>query len=217
MLDPDWQISVEGDTMSQIPVEAVAETGMWHRITRDWDLSVCIQHWDLIIFLVPRWDMHFKKKHANNVLFNVTETLWRRGKRCALRCDVIVTDVMNKRSAGQPVPDSHARYQTEKVGTPLPVEFSCLRYENSKSLLQHVLSHITRWNQFHKTEFHEASFNVCQGLNGSIYRVAGWSQSHVPFINAWCTLSLGYFFTEQISRHMCKYMYRIRYTDYRCI
>ena len=30
------------------------------------------------------------------------------------------------------VPDRHARYQTEKVGTPLPVEFSCLRYEKIK-------------------------------------------------------------------------------------
>ena len=111
MLDPDWQISVEGDTMSQIPVEAVAETGMWHRITRDWDLSVWIQHWDLIIFLVPRWDMHFKKKHVNNVLFNVTETLWRRGKRCALRCDVIVTDVNEQKGA----PGS--LYQTATRGT----------------------------------------------------------------------------------------------------
>ena len=111
MLDPDWQISVEGDTMSQIPVEAVAETGMWHRITRDWDLSVWIQHWDLIIFLVPRWDMHFKKKHANNVLFNVTETIWRRGKRCALRCDVIVTDVNEQKGA----PGS--LYQTATRGT----------------------------------------------------------------------------------------------------
>ena len=147
MLDPDWQISVEGDTMSQIPVEAVTETGMWHRITRDWDLSVWIQHWDLIIFLVPRWDMHFKKKHANNVLFNVTKTLWRRGKRCALRYDVIVTDVNEQkgtpgslyqtatRGTRQPraVPDRHAWYQTEKVGTTLPVEFSCLRYEKSTS------------------------------------------------------------------------------------
>ena len=111
MLDPDWRISVEGDTMSQMPVEAVAETGMWHRITRDWDLSVWIQHWDLIIFLVPRWDMHFKKKHANNVLFNVTETLWRRGKRCALRCYVIVTDVNDQKGA----PGS--LYQTATRGT----------------------------------------------------------------------------------------------------
>ena len=31
------------------------------------------------------------------------------------------------------VPDRHARYQTEKVGTTLPVEFSCLRYENNHS------------------------------------------------------------------------------------
>ena len=97
--------------MSQIPVEAVAETGMWHRITRDWDLSVWIQHWDLIIFLVPRWDMYFKEKHADNVLFNVTETLWRRGKRCALRCDVIVTDVNEQKG----VPDS--LYQTATRGT----------------------------------------------------------------------------------------------------
>ena len=29
------------------------------------------------------------------------------------------------------VPDRHARYQIEKVGTPLSVEFSCLRYEKS--------------------------------------------------------------------------------------
>ena len=97
--------------MSQIPVEAVAETGMWHRITRDWDSSVWIQHWDLIIFLVPRWDMHFKKNHANNVLFNVTETLWRRGKRCALRCDVIVTDVNEQK--GTP----GSLYQTATRGT----------------------------------------------------------------------------------------------------
>ena len=58
MLDPHWQISVEGDTMSQISVEAVAETGMWHRFTRDWDL---------IIFIVPHSDMHFKEKYADNV------------------------------------------------------------------------------------------------------------------------------------------------------
>ena len=45
-----------------------------------------------------------------------------------------------KGSARQPVPDSHAtvpdshaRYQTEKVGTPLSVEFSCLRYEKMLS------------------------------------------------------------------------------------
>ena len=89
MLNPDWQISVEGDTMSQIPVETVAETGMRRRITRDWDLSVWIQNWDLIVFLVSHWDMHFKEKYANNVLVNVTATLW----RCALRCDVIITDI----------------------------------------------------------------------------------------------------------------------------
>ena len=35
-------ISVMGDTMSQIPVEAGAETGMWHHITRDRDLSLWI-------------------------------------------------------------------------------------------------------------------------------------------------------------------------------
>ena len=42
--NPDWQISVEGDSISQILVEAVAETGMWLCITRDWDLSVWIQN-----------------------------------------------------------------------------------------------------------------------------------------------------------------------------
>ena len=97
MLDPDWQISVEGDTMSQISVEAVAETGMWHRITHDWDFSVWIQHWDLIIFLVPYWDMHFKEKYANNVLFNVTATLGRCEKRCALHYDIIITNVNEMR------------------------------------------------------------------------------------------------------------------------
>ena len=77
------------------------------------ELSVWIQHLDLIIFLVPRWDMHFKKKHANNVLFNVTETLWRRGKRCALRCDVIVTDVNEQKGAS----GSLYMYQTATRGT----------------------------------------------------------------------------------------------------
>ena len=46
---------------------------------------------------------------------------------------------MNNRTKGSAIqsvpdshataPDSHAQYQTEKVGTPLSVEFSCLRYE----------------------------------------------------------------------------------------
>ena len=50
---------------------------------------------------------------------------------------------MNNRTKGstrQPVPDSHAtvpdshaRYQTEKVGIPLSVEFPCLRYEKYMS------------------------------------------------------------------------------------
>ena len=61
-------------------------------------------------------------------------------------CDVIITDVNENRTKGrtrQPVPDSHAtvpdshaRYQTEKVETPFPIEFSCLRYENKKSHMQ---------------------------------------------------------------------------------
>ena len=38
-----------------------------------------------------------------------------------------------KGSARQPVPNSHARYQPEKVGTPLLVEFSCLRYKKTLS------------------------------------------------------------------------------------
>ena len=112
MLDPDWQISGEGDTMSQIPVEAVAETGMWHSIIRDLDLSVWIQHWNLIIFLVPHWDMHFKEKYANFVLFNVKASPWRCGKLCALRCGVIITDVNSKKgSTRQPraVPDRKSR------------------------------------------------------------------------------------------------------------
>ena len=37
--------------------------------------------------------MHFKEKYVDNVLFNVAATLRRHGKRCALCCDVIITDV----------------------------------------------------------------------------------------------------------------------------
>ena len=55
--------------------------------------------------------MHFKEKHANNVLFNATGTLWRRGNRCALHCDVTVTDVNEQKG----VPDS--LYQTATRGT----------------------------------------------------------------------------------------------------
>ena len=40
MFDRDQFISVEGGLLSQISVEALAETGMLQQTTRDWDKSV---------------------------------------------------------------------------------------------------------------------------------------------------------------------------------
>ena len=40
MFDRDRFISVEGGLLWQIPVEALAETGMLQQTTRDWDKSV---------------------------------------------------------------------------------------------------------------------------------------------------------------------------------
>ena len=78
--DPDWQISVP------------PRLGCDILSPKTW-----FQHWNLIIFLVPHWYMHFNEKYANNVLFIGTATLWHCGKRCTLRCDVIINDVNDKR------------------------------------------------------------------------------------------------------------------------
>ena len=77
MLDPDWQISVEGETMLQIPVKAIAKTGMFNCIT---PRLRCLSRpntgiW--LFFLVPHLDMHFKKKCAEKKNFNVMAALWR--------------------------------------------------------------------------------------------------------------------------------------------
>ena len=53
VLDPDRQISVSGDTMSHPSLGYRLDWYLWHRITLDWDLSVWIQHWDLIL-LIPQ-------------------------------------------------------------------------------------------------------------------------------------------------------------------
>ena len=65
--------------------------------------------------------MHFKEKYANNVLFNLKATIWRCWKRCALLCDVIITDV-NKWTIGQKgVPDSLYQTATPSIRQPRAV------------------------------------------------------------------------------------------------
>ena len=49
MLNPDRQISVSDDTMSHPSLGYRLDWYLWHRITLDWDLSVWIQHWYLIL------------------------------------------------------------------------------------------------------------------------------------------------------------------------
>ena len=51
MLNPDRQISVSGDTMSHPSLGYRLDWYLWHRITLDWDLSVWIQHWYLILLV----------------------------------------------------------------------------------------------------------------------------------------------------------------------
>ena len=51
MLNPDRQISVSGDTMSHPSLGYRLDWYLWHRITLDWDLSVWIQHWYLILLI----------------------------------------------------------------------------------------------------------------------------------------------------------------------
>ena len=73
---------------------------------------VAVQIWRVKELLVPGIVAStIKEKHAHNVLFNVTGTPWRRGNRCALLCDVIVTNVNEQKG----VPDS--LYQTATRGT----------------------------------------------------------------------------------------------------
>ena len=54
MLNPDRQISVSGDTMSHPSLGYRLDWYLWHRITLDWDLSVWIQHWYLILLHLHR-------------------------------------------------------------------------------------------------------------------------------------------------------------------
>ena len=102
----------------------------WYDVTntsrggsRDWDVTsyqspeteICLSGfntgtWLFFSYLVEICILK-RNMYADNVLFNVTETLWRRGKRCALRCDVIVTDVNEQKW----VRDS--LYQTGTRGT----------------------------------------------------------------------------------------------------
>ena len=96
--DKSQSRSLQGDTMSQIPVEVEAETGMCNRITRDWDLSVWMQHWDLIIFLVPHLNCTSKRNMPNIFFFNVTSTPWRSVKRSPLPFDVIITDIIEQKN-----------------------------------------------------------------------------------------------------------------------
>ena len=51
MLNPDRKISVSGDTMSHPSLGYRLDWYLWHRITLDWDLSVWIQHWYLILLI----------------------------------------------------------------------------------------------------------------------------------------------------------------------
>ena len=51
VLDADRQISVSGDTMSHPSLGYRLDWYLWHRITLDWDLSVWIQHWYLILLM----------------------------------------------------------------------------------------------------------------------------------------------------------------------
>ena len=53
VLDPDRQISVSADTMSHPSLGYRLDWYLWHRITLDWDLSVCIEHWYLILLVQP--------------------------------------------------------------------------------------------------------------------------------------------------------------------
>ena len=56
VLNPDRQISVSGDKMSHPSLGYRLDWYLWHRITLDWDLSVWIQHWYLILLsLYGEW------------------------------------------------------------------------------------------------------------------------------------------------------------------
>ena len=52
MLNPERQISVSGDTMSHPSLGYRLDWNLWHRITLDWDLSIWIQHWYLILLVI---------------------------------------------------------------------------------------------------------------------------------------------------------------------
>ena len=51
VLNPDRPISVLGDTMTYPSLGYRLDWYLWHCITLDWDLSVWIQHWDLILLI----------------------------------------------------------------------------------------------------------------------------------------------------------------------
>ena len=51
ILNRDRQISVSGDTMSHPSLAYRLDWYLWHPITLDWDLSVWIQHWYLILLI----------------------------------------------------------------------------------------------------------------------------------------------------------------------
>ena len=53
MFDQDRFISVEGGLLQQIPVEALAETGMLQQTTRDWDKSVEVKQQVIDYFSRP--------------------------------------------------------------------------------------------------------------------------------------------------------------------
>ena len=52
MLNPDRQISVSGDTMAHSNLGYRLDWYLWHCIILNWDLSVWIQHWYLILFII---------------------------------------------------------------------------------------------------------------------------------------------------------------------
>ena len=54
VLNPDRQISFSGDTMSHPSLGYRLDWYLWHHITLDWDLSVWIHHWYLILLIKHR-------------------------------------------------------------------------------------------------------------------------------------------------------------------
>ena len=62
MSDQDRQISVDGDTMSQISVEAVARLKC-DIVSPETEIFLSGLYWDLIIFIVIHYDLHLKMKY----------------------------------------------------------------------------------------------------------------------------------------------------------